>query len=263
MKAGRSVLTVYAGGAYAFLYLPIVVLVVYSFNRDGVGGFPPQHWTLDWYRTLFADSAMWTSVGNSVIVALSTVALSMLIGFPAAYALDRYSFPGKSAFQRLVLLPLIVPGVITGISLLLLTVTSGFRLSLATVIFGHATALTAVAATEIFAGLAKLDRSLEEASADLGAGKLRTLWHIVLPGMRTSLLGTALLVFTLSMDEIAVTFFLIGRENTLPLEIWSRLRRGATPEMNAIASLIFLFSVVTIFLSQWLMSRNNTERIKP
>lgn len=263
MKAGRSVLTVYAGAAYAFLYLPIVVLVVYSFNRDGVGGFPPQHWTLDWYRTLFADSAMWTSVGNSVIVALSTVALSMLIGFPAAYALDRYSFPGKSAFQRLVLLPLIVPGVITGISLLLLTVTSGFRLSLATVIFGHATALTAVAATEIFAGLAKLDRSLEEASADLGAGKLRTLWHIVLPGMRTSLLGTALLVFTLSMDEIAVTFFLIGRENTLPLEIWSRLRRGATPEMNAIASLIFLFSVVTIFLSQWLMSRNNTERIKP
>jgi len=263
VKAGRSVLTVYAGGAYAFLYLPIVVLVVYSFNRDGVGGFPPQHWTLDWYRTLFADSAMWTSVGNSVIVALSTVALSMLIGFPAAYALDRYSFPGKSAFQRLVLLPLIVPGVITGISLLLLTVTSGFRLSLATVIFGHATALTAVAATEIFAGLAKLDRSLEEASADLGAGKLRTLWHIVLPGMRTSLLGTALLVFTLSMDEIAVTFFLIGRENTLPLEIWSRLRRGATPEMNAIASLIFLFSVVTIFLSQWLMSRNNTERIKP
>jgi len=263
VKAGRSVLTVYAGAAYAFLYLPIVVLVVYSFNRDGVGGFPPQHWTLDWYRTLFADSAMWTSVGNSVIVALSTVALSMLIGFPAAYALDRYSFPGKSAFQRLVLLPLIVPGVITGISLLLLTVTSGFRLSLATVIFGHATALTAVAATEIFAGLAKLDRSLEEASADLGAGKLRTLWHIVLPGMRTSLLGTALLVFTLSMDEIAVTFFLIGRENTLPLEIWSRLRRGATPEMNAIASLIFLFSVVTIFLSQWLMSRNNTERIKP
>jgi spermidine/putrescine transport system permease protein len=263
MKAGRSLLTIYAGAGYAFLYLPIVVLVVYSFNRDGVGGFPPQHWTLDWYRTLFADNAMWTSVGNSAVVALSSVVLSMLIGFPAAYALDRYSFPGKAIFQRLVLLPLIVPGVITGISLLLLTVTSGFHLSLVTVIFGHATALTAVATTEILAGLVKLDRSLEEASADLGAGRLQTLWHIVLPGMRTALLGTALLVFTLSMDEIAVTFFLIGRENTLPLEIWSRLRRGATPEMNAIATLIFLFSVATIFLSQSLISRNSRESNEP
>jgi spermidine/putrescine transport system permease protein len=248
-------LTVYAGAVYAFLYLPIVVLVIYSFNRDGVGGFPPRHWTLDWYRVLFADSAMWTSVANSAIVALATVVLSILIGFPAAYALDRYQFPGKAAFQRLVLLPLIVPGVITGISLLLLTVTGGLHLSLITVIFGHATALTAVAATEILAGFAKLDRSLEEASADLGANSLQTLWHIVLPGLRTSLLGTALLIFTLSMDEIAVTFFLIGRENTLPLEIWSRLRRGATPEMNAIATLIFLFSVGTIVLSQRLIRR--------
>ncbi len=246
----------FAGAAYAFLYLPIVVLVVYSFNLDGVGGFPPQHWTLQWYQILFADSAMWAAVANSAIVALSTVVLSMVIGFPAAYALDRYSFPGKALFQRLVLLPLIVPGVITGISLLLLTVSSGIHLSLITVILGHATALTAVATTEIFAGLAKLDRSLEEASSDLGASRMQTMIRIVLPGLRTSLLGTALLVFTLSMDEIAVTFFLIGRENTLPLEIWSRLRRGATPEMNAIATLIFLFSVLTIFLSQRL-NRND------
>jgi spermidine/putrescine transport system permease protein len=100
----------------------------------------------------------------------------------------------------------------------------------------------------------KLDRSLEEASADLGASGLQTLWRVVLPLMRTSLLGTALLVFTLSMDEIAVTFFLIGRENTLPLEIWSRLRRGATPEMNAISALIFLFSLIMIFLSQRLIT---------
>jgi spermidine/putrescine transport system permease protein len=244
-----------AGAAYAFLYLPIVVLIVYSFNRDGVGGFPPHHLTLDWYRLLFADTAMWSSVGNSVIVALSTVVVSMLIGFPAAYALDRYAFPGKAIFQRLVLLPLIVPGVITGISLLLLTVSAGSHLSLTTVIVGHSTALTAVATTELFAGLTKLDRSLEEASADLGASGLQTLFRIVLPLMQTSLLGTALLVFTLSMDEIAVTFFLIGRENTLPLEIWSRLRRGATPEMNAISALIFLFSLITIFLSQRLGAR--------
>jgi spermidine/putrescine transport system permease protein len=247
-------LTAFAACAYAFLYFPIVVLVVYSFNRDGVGGFPPRHLTFDWYRVLFADSAMWSAVENSAIVALAAVLISILIGFPAAYALDRYAFPGKAAFQRFILLPLIVPGVITGISLLLLVVSGGFHLSLVTVILGHATALTAVATTEIFAGFAKLDRSYEEASADLGASGLQTLWRVVLPLMRTSLLGTALLVFTLSMDEIAVTFFLIGRENTLPLEIWSRLRRGATPEMNAISALIFVFSVATIFISQRLIS---------
>jgi spermidine/putrescine transport system permease protein len=142
----------------------------------------------------------------------------------------------------------------------LLEVGAGLHLSLLTVILGHATALTAVATTEIFAGFSKLDRSLEEASADLGANALQTLWHIILPLLRTSLIGTALLVFTLSMDEIAVTFFLIGRENTLPLEIWSRLRRGATPEMNAISTLIFLFSLVTIFISQRLIRRSASEK---
>ncbi len=252
-------LTAFAACAYLFLYLPIVVLIVYSFNRDGVGGFPPRHLTFDWYRVLFGDSSMWSAVENSVIVALSAVVLSILIGFPAAYALDRYAFPGKTAFRRLILLPLIVPGVITGISLLLLVVSGGFHLSLVTVILGHATALTAVATTEILAGLAKLDRSYEEASADLGATGFQTMRRVVLPLMRTSLLGTALLIFTLSMDEIAVTFFLIGRENTLPLELWSRLRRGATPEMNAVSTLIFIFSVVAIFASQWLITGGESE----
>jgi spermidine/putrescine transport system permease protein len=253
------VFTAFAACAYTFLYFPILVLIAYSFNRDGVGGFPPRHLTFDWYRVLFADSSMWSAVENSVIVALVAVVVSILIGFPAAYALDRYDFPGKTIFRRLILLPLIVPGVITGISLLLLVVSGGLRLSLVTVALGHATALTAVATTEIFAGFARLDRSYEEASADLGASGLQTLRRIVLPLMRTSLLGTALLVFTLSIDEIAVTFFLIGRENTLPLEIWSRLRRGATPEMNAISTLIFIFSVAAIFISQRLIAGGESE----
>lgn len=265
MNSGRRppVLTAFSGCAYAFLYFPIAVLIIYSFNRDGVGGFPPRHLTFDWYRVLFADSAMWTAVENSIIVALAAVVVSILIGFPAAYALDRFAFPGKAAFRQLILLPLIVPGVITGISLLLLVVRGGFHLSLVTVILGHATALTAVATTEILAGFARLDRSYEEASADLGASGWQTLRRIVLPLMRTSLLGTGLLVFTLSMDEIAVTFFLIGRENTLPLEIWSRLRRGATPEMNAISTLIFVFSVAAIFVSQRLTGGKAELRSTP
>ena len=199
---------------------------------------------------------MWSAVENSLIVALAAVGIAVVIGFPAAYSLDRFDFPGKSLFRRLVLLPLIVPGIITGISILMLMVAAGVHLSLTTVILGHGTALIAVATTELYAGLRKLDRGLEEAAADLGANGLRTLTSVILPLMKTSLIGTALLIFTLSMDEIAVTFFLIGRENTLPLEIWSRLRRGVTPEMNAISTLIFLFSLVTITIWQRLSRRS-------
>ncbi len=243
-----SWLKAYAVAVFAFLYLPIVVLVVYSFNGPGVSGFPPRDLTLSWYRTLFSDAAIWDALQNSVIVALFSVSLSLALGIPAALTLDRVNFPGKAIFRRLVLLPLILPGIITGLSLLILSVSVGLKLSLITVALGHGTALVSVATTEVFAGLQKLDCSQEEASLDLGANYWQTLWHVTLPQLRLAIVGAALLVFTLSMDEIAVTFFLIGRDNTLPLEIWGRLRRGMTPEINAISTLIFLFSLAMIIV---------------
>ena len=239
-------LTAYAVVVFAFVYLPIVVLVVYSFNRDGVGGFPPRHFTLDWYRELFSDSAIWDAVINSLIVAAASVALALTLGLLAALALDRASFPGKALFRRVVLLPLILPGIITGLSLLMFAVFTGMQLSLFTVFLGHGTALISVATTELFAGLQKLDRAQEEASLDLGATPWQTFWRVTLPNLKLSLIAAGLLIFTLSMDEIAVTFFLIGRDNTLPLEIWGRLRRGITPEINAISTLIFAVSVALI-----------------
>jgi spermidine/putrescine transport system permease protein len=247
----------YALFVYLFLYFPIVVLIVYSFNGSGVGGFPPSGWTLDWYRQLFADSALWDAVLNSVIVAAVAVAIALGLGLPAALALDRSRFPGKALFRRLVLLPLILPGIITGLSLLMLFVGVGMKLSLVTVILGHGTALISVATTEIFAGLQKMDRAQEEASLDLGANHWKTFWRITFPNLRVSLIAAALLIFTLSLDEIAVTFFLIGRDNTLPLEIWSRLRRGITPEINAISTLILLFSIATILI--WYRLRTRTH----
>ena len=163
------ILTVYAALVFAFIYLPIVVLILYSFNRDGVGGFPPRHFTLDWYRQLFSDSAIWDSVVNSLIVAAASVVLALTLGLLAALALDRANFPGKALFRRLVLLPLILPGIITGLSLLMFAVFAGMQPSLFTVFLGHGTALISVATTELFAGLQKLDRAQEEASLDLGA----------------------------------------------------------------------------------------------
>ena len=241
-------LEVYAALVFIFIYLPVVVLTLYSFNRDGVGGFPPRHLTLDWYRQLFGDAPIWDAVINSLIVAAGSVALSLTLGLLAALALDRANFPGKALFRRLVLLPLILPGIITGLSLLMFAVFSGAQLSLLTVFLGHGTALISVATTELFAGLQKMDRAQEEASLDLGATPWQTFWRITLPNLKLSLIAAGLLIFTLSMDEIAVTFFLIGRDNTLPLEIWGRLRRGITPEINAVSTLIFAVSVGLIVI---------------
>jgi spermidine/putrescine transport system permease protein len=244
---------------FAFLYLPIATLIVYSFNGQGVGGFPPQNLTLNWYRILFADDAIWASVINSLFVAGCAVGISLTFGIPAGLALDRANFPGKSLFRRLVLLPLILPGIITGLSLLMLFREADVRLSLATIILGHGTALISVATTEVFAGLQKLDRAQEEASLDLGANYWQTFWRVTLPNLRLSIIGAALLIFTLSMDEIAVSFFLIGRDNTLPLEIWGRLRRGITPEINAISTIIFVFSLVAIVLWYRLRAERQPE----
>jgi spermidine/putrescine transport system permease protein len=252
-------LTWHAAAVFAFLYLPIVVLIVYSFNGESVGGFPPRGWTFRWYGMLMADDAIWASVWNSVLVAGAAVTISVLVGFPAALALDRVPFPGKAFFRRLVLLPLILPGIITGLSLLILFVGVHVKLSLVTIAIGHGTALISVAVTEISAGLQKMDRTQEEASLDLGASQWRTFWRVTLPNVRLSVIAAVLLIFTLSMDEIAVSFFLIGRENTLPLEIWSRLRRGMTPEINAISTIIFVFSLVTIVIWYKLRMRQPVE----
>lgn len=254
---GARWLSVYSMAVFVFLYFPIVVLAVYSFNGPGVGGFPPRHLTFDWYRQLFADAPLWDTVLNSLTVAICAVGIALLLGFPAALALDRASFPGKALFRRLVLLPLILPGIITGLSLLMLFVTVGIRLSLLTITLGHGTALISVATTEIFAGLQKFDRAQEEASLDLGATHWQTFWRVTLPNLKVSLIAAALLIFTLSMDEIAVSFFLIGRSNTLPLEIWSRLRRGMTPEINAISALILLFSIGFILFWYRLRTRGS------
>ncbi len=239
-------LMAHAAVVFAFLYLPIVILILYSFNGQGVGGFPPHNLTLDWYRTLFGDEAIWDSVFNSLKVAFAAMVIALTFGVPAALALDRAQFPGKALFRRLVLLPLILPGIITGLSLSMLFHVTGKRLDLLTIVLGHGTALISVATTEVFAGLQKLDRAQEEASLDLGANYWQTFWRVTVPNLKLPIIGAALLIFTLSMDEIAVSFFLIGRDNTLPLEIWGRLRRGITPEINAVSTVIFIFSLMTI-----------------
>ena len=236
-----------------FLYLPVVVLIVFGFNDNVVTTLPLRGFTLRWYEALAANSDMLRAIRNSFYVATLATMLTLLIGVPAAFALDRIDFPGKALFRRVVVLPLALPGIITGISMLNLFRVLGFNLSLETVVLGHATALIAIVLTQVYARLQRFNRRLEEASNDLGAKPWQTFMLVTLPNIRSSIIGSALLAFTLSFDEIPVTFFLTGRENTLPMYIYSTLRRGITPEINAVGSIIVVVSLGLILLSARLL----------
>jgi spermidine/putrescine transport system permease protein len=243
----------FVGAVLLFLYLPVVVLIVFSFNDNIVTTLPLRGFTLGWYGKLFANSDMMAAIGNSFYVATFATILTLLIGVPAAFALDRAEFPGKAVFRRIVVLPLALPGIITGISMLNMFRVLGFNLSLETVILGHATALMAIVLTQVYARLQRFNRRLEEASNDLGARPWQTFLFVTLPNIRSAIIGSALLAFTLSFDEIPVTFFLTGRDNTLPMYIYSTLRRGITPEINAIGTIIIVASLALILLSAWLL----------
>lgn len=248
-RLADGTLGVAAGCVLAFLYLPIATLVIFSFNDNRSLTLPLRGFTWRWYEQLFANEQLLQAIWNSCYVALCATALTLAIGLPAAFALHRMSFPGKAAFRRLILLPLALPGIITGISMLNLFKLLGVNLSLETVIVGHATALVAIVVTQVFARLQRMSRTIEEASADLGARPWQTFLLVTLPNIKSAVIGSALLTFTLSFDEIPVTFFLTGRDNTLPMYIWSTMRRGITPEINAVGTLIVLFSAVLIVLS--------------
>ena len=248
------------GAVFAFIYLPLVVVIVYAFHYSPIIAWPLRLGTLKWFTALAHDRGILDAALASVKLALLAVAIALVVGVPGAFVLDRSEFPGKTAFRRLVLLPLILPGIITGVALLTffsfvgLSLSSGFPLVPGwPVVLGHAAAFSSVVITQVFARLQRLDRAQEEASQDLYANEWQTFWQVTFPSIRTAVLGAALLVFTLSLDEIAVTFFLIGRQNTLPLQIWGLLRRGITPEVNAASTVIFGISVAVIVIWARLM----------
>jgi spermidine/putrescine transport system permease protein len=258
--AATTALGAVAGLVLLFLYLPVVVMIVFSFNDNVVTTLPMRAFTLGWYERLFANADMLAAIGHSFYVASFATLLTLLIGVPAAFALDRADFPGKAAFRRVVVLPLTLPGIITGISMLQMFHMLGFNLSLNTVILGHGTALIAIVLTQVYARLQRFNRRLEEASSDLGGRPWQTFVFITLPNIRSALIGSALLAFTLSFDEIPVTFFLTGRENTLPMYIYSTLRRGITPEINAIGTIIVVASLAVILLSINLLREEDAGR---
>jgi spermidine/putrescine transport system permease protein len=236
-----------------FLYLPIVVLVIFSFNDSPVISFPLSGFTLDWYRAFLGNSEILRALWNSLCVAFFATLLSILIGTMAALALYRHDFPGKRLFTNVILLPLSLPGLVTGIAMLNFYKQIGLPQSLTAVVIGHATALMGIVVSQVMVRLTKMNPRLAEASSDLGARPLETFFRVTLPEIRSAVMGAALLCFTLSFDEIPVTYFLTGRDVTLPIYIYSTLRRGITPEINAIGTAIVAVSVLLIILSVGLL----------
>ena len=259
---GNTALGIAAASALGFLYGPIITLMVFSFNDNPITKLPLTGWTLDWYYKALTNSDLLAALWNSIIVATAAVIICLVIGIPTAFALDRFDFRGKTLFRRLVILPITLPGIITGVSILAFFSMAGVKLSLVTVIIGHGTALTAIVVTNVFARLQRFDRRIEEASADIGARPWQTFVYITLPNIRSAIIGSALIAFTLSFDEIPVTYFLTGRDNTLPMYIWSVVRRGITPEINAIGTIIVAFSIVLIFLSVLLIHSDGGTKKK-
>lgn len=237
---------------YGFLYLPIGVVVLISFNRSPILSLPFHGPTLDWYWLTFGDGAMQAALVNSLRVAAAATMLATLLGLLAAFAIYRYQFWGSDSFRIALNLPILLPGVVTGVAMLTYFSKLELELSLLTVILGHGVFGLPVAFGPILTRLSQFPRSLEEAAYDLGAKPSEVFRDVLFPYLRSALIAGALLAFTLSFDEVVVTIFLTGRENTLPMEIWSRLRIDITPEIAAVATLVLLGSGGVVLLSQQL-----------
>ncbi|HEX3953093.1 MAG TPA: ABC transporter permease subunit [Stellaceae bacterium] len=253
-----------------FLYLPIAVLVAYSFNGSRLvtiwGGFSTR-----WYGALLSDDKFRDAALTSLEIGIMAASLALVLGTCAGLAMNRFRrFRGRLLFGFMLMAPLVVPEVILGLSLLLLFVAAqswlGWPASrgIATVTIAHATFTACFVAVLVRAQLASFDRSLEEAALDLGARPFAVLWRITLPGISPALVSGWLLAFTMSLDDLVVASFVSGPSaTTLPMAVYSSVRIGVTPEINALATVFLAVVCLTVSLAGWLMARQERRRVGP
>jgi spermidine/putrescine transport system permease protein len=257
----RWLLAILTGAVLAFLYIPIAFLVLFSFETSSTPGLPITGLTLHWYDVMLHDRLIQQAVLNSVIVAVVVASIGTVIGTMAAFALVRGRLPFSDSIRLLFTMPIMIPGVLLGIGLLLT-----FRrvldldLSLGTVIAGHLVFTVPFVVLIVSARLQGFDRRLEWAAADLGANQARTLRHIVLPLISPAILAGFLMSITLSIDEFVITFFTVGPQITLPLYIYTQIKFGVTPEVNAVATVILVVTLFAIAAGSLLMSGSRRFR---
>lgn len=239
-----------------FLYLPIAFLILFSFEEAATPGLPITGLTLHWYQQMLSDSAIHKAVLNSVIVAAAVAILATIIGTMAAFPLVRGGIKRAGAARLLFTMPIMIPGVLLGIGLLIFfRRVAHLDLSLMTVIAGHLVFTTPFVVLIVAARLQGFDRRLEWAAADLGANSVATLRHIVLPLISPAIVAGALLSVTLSIDEFVITYFTIGPQLTLPLYIYTQIKFGVTPEVNAVATVILVVTLLAFGLGTLVLGR--------
>jgi len=249
-------LHVYALIYLAFLYIPVLFLVLFSFNDSIYIKFPLTGFTTKWYVDLFNNEPMFAALLNSLKVGGVTSVLATTLGIFGAKAVTRYRMPGKAPAVFVIMLPLVIPGIILGVALLILVTRIGVPLSLYTVTLGHVLISVPFAMATLISRFEGFDKSMEEAAADLGDNAWWTFWRVTLPMVFPGVLASLLLTFTISFDEFIMAFFLAGTEPTLPIFIYSQLRFPLKlPGVLALGAIILAVSFIVVVFSQWLRRR--------
>ena len=246
-------LQIYAWSFIAILYGPVLLIPLFSINDSTYIAFPFKGVTFDWYRALSGLGQMWEALWNSVRVGFVTAILSTALGIFAAKAITRYRMPGKAPIVGFMMLPLVVPGIIFAVAILILMSRMGVPLSLYTVGFGHLLICVPFAIATLIPRFEGFDASIEEASADLGENAWWTFWRVTVPMVLPGIAASLMLTFTISFDEFIMAFFLTGTEQTLPMFIWGQLRfPDKLPPVLALSTIIIGISFVMVFVSLWL-----------
>ena len=258
-KFSKQLFSIYGIIFFTFIYLPLLTVIFLSFNSNPINMMVWDGFTFDWYKSIFGYSTkldedaiylesteqLLSSLKNSLIVSTTTTIISTLIGTMTALALARFRFKFKSFYRALIFLPMLIPDIVLGIALLIFFVTIGIKLSLLSIIIGHCTFLSSYVFIVVSARLAGMNETFEEASFDLGANRLTTFRKITLPIISPGIIGGALLAFIISLDDLVITYFISGvGSTTLPVFIYGIMRRGIKPEINAIATLMIVASLI-------------------
>src|SRR6266566_4460527 len=257
----RVALRIWVGVVLAFLFVPIMLIVLYAFNSSNIESWPISHFSLHWFAVAWHDSQVRSAFLLSVRVGLVATVLALLLGSAVAYALYKFTFFGREAISFLLVLPLALPGIITGIALNSFFSFTGLQLGTITIIVGHTTFCIVVVYNNLIARLRRTPGSLAEASQDLGARGWQTLRYVTLPLTATALISGALLAFALSFDEVIVTVFTAGAQNTLPLWIFGAIRLGQQlPEVNAVVSVIIAATIIPVALAARIAGSGSVTR---
>ncbi len=249
-RATRAALVVWTIGVLLFLFTPIATIVIFAFDKSNIQSWPIRHFTLHWVSVAWQDPQVKSALWLSVKAGLAATVLALILGSLAAFGVHRFRFFGRETISLVLILPLALPGIITGLALRSFFTFGGIDLYIYTIIIGHTTFCIVVVYNNVIARLRRTSGSLTEASMDLGASGWQTFRYVTFPTIATALISGALLAFALSFDEVIVTTFTAGAQNTLPIWIFGAIRLGQQlPEVNVVVTFVLLLTVIPVAIA--------------